>query len=101
MISTPAPASATKRFHKAVHIALGVRGDGRQEILGLWLEQNQGARFWPRVMNELRNRGVEDILLSVVDGLKGFPEAILAAFPGQTHHHLASRQGPEGCQPAS
>ena len=70
--------------NKAVHIALGVRADGTKEILGLWLEQNEGAKFWLRVMNELRNRGVEDILLAVVDGLKGFPEAILAVFPEAT-----------------
>jgi putative transposase len=70
--------------NKAVHIALGVRADGTKAILGLWLEQNEGAKFWLRVMNELRNRGVEDILLAVVDGLKGFPEAILAVFPEAT-----------------
>ncbi|MBM2716341.1 IS256 family transposase, partial [Mesorhizobium caraganae] len=62
--------------NKAIHIALGVRADGAKEVLGLWLEQNEGAKFWLRVMNELRNRGTEDILLAVVDGLKGFPEAI-------------------------
>ncbi len=67
--------------NKAVHIALGVRADGTKEILGLWLEQNEGAKFWLRVMNELKNRGVEDILIAVVDGLKGFPEAIQAVFP--------------------
>ena len=67
--------------NKAVHIALGVRADGAKEILGLWLEQNEGAKFWLRVMNELRNRGVEDVLLAVVDGLKGFPDAIRAVFP--------------------
>ena len=67
--------------NKAVHIALGVRADGGKEILGLWLEQNEGAKFWLRVVNELRNRGVEDILLAVVDGLKGFPDAIRAVFP--------------------
>jgi putative transposase len=67
--------------NKAVHIALGVRADGGKEILGLWLEQNEGAKFWLRVMNELRGRGVEDLLLAVVDGLKGFPEAIVAVFP--------------------
>jgi len=67
--------------NKAVHIALGVRADGAKEILGLWLEQNEGAKFWLRVMNELRNRGVEDLLLTVVDGLKGFPDAIRAVFP--------------------
>jgi putative transposase len=70
--------------NKAVHIALGVRADGAKEVLGLWLEQNEGAKFWLRVMNELRTRGVEDILIAVVDGLKGFPEAILAVFPEAT-----------------
>ncbi|PKP63251.1 MAG: IS256 family transposase [Alphaproteobacteria bacterium HGW-Alphaproteobacteria-8] len=67
--------------NKAVHIALGVRADGTKEVLGLWLEQNEGAKFWLRVMNELRHRGVEDVLLAVVDGLKGFPDAITAVFP--------------------
>jgi putative transposase len=67
--------------NKAVHVALGVRADGTKEILGLWLEQNEGAKFWLRVLNELRNRGVEDVLIAVVDGLKGFPDAIQAAFP--------------------
>src|SRR5213078_4719762 len=68
--------------NKAVHIALGVRADGTKEILGLWLEQNEGAKFWLRVMNELKNRGVEDVLIAVVDGLKGFPEAITAVSAG-------------------
>jgi len=62
--------------NKAVHIALGVRADGTKEILGLWLEQNEGAKFWLRVMNELKNRGVEDVLVAVVDGLKGFPDLL-------------------------
>jgi putative transposase len=70
--------------NKAIHIALGVRADGTKEILGLWLEQNEGAKFWLRVMNELKNRGVEDLLIAVVDGLKGFPEAITAVFPQAT-----------------
>ena len=70
--------------NKAVHVALGVRHDGGKEVLGLWLEQNEGAKFWLRVMNELKNRGVEDVLLAVVDGLKGFPEAITAVFPEAT-----------------
>jgi putative transposase len=70
--------------NKAVHIALGVRADGAKEILGLWLEQNEGAKFWLRVMNELKNRGVEDVLVAVVDGLKGFPDAITAVFPQAT-----------------
>jgi putative transposase len=67
--------------NKAVHIALGVRHDGGKEILGMWLEQNEGAKFWLRVMNELKNRGVDDLLIAVVDGLKGFPDAITAVFP--------------------
>ena len=67
--------------NKAIHIALGVGADGRKEVLGLWLEQNEGAKFWLRVMNELKHRGVDDILLAVVDGLKGFPDAITAVFP--------------------
>src|SRR5690242_11520931 len=70
--------------NKAVHIALGVRADGTKEVLGLWLEQNEGAKFRLRVMNELKNRGVEDVLVAVVDGLKGFPEAITAVFPEAT-----------------
>ncbi|UNC16438.1 IS256 family transposase (plasmid) [Acidiphilium multivorum] len=67
--------------NKAIHIALGVMADGTKVELGMWIEQNEGAKFWLRVMNELKNRGVEDILLAVVDGLKGFPEAITAVFP--------------------
>jgi putative transposase len=67
--------------NKAVYVALGVHPDGAKEILGLWIEQNEGAKFWLRVMNELRNRGVEDVLIAIVDGLKGFPEAITAVFP--------------------
>ncbi|EAU39965.1 TRm3 transposase [Fulvimarina pelagi HTCC2506] len=70
--------------NRTVHIALGVRADGTKDILGLWLEQNECAKFWLRVMNEMKNRGVEDVLLAVVDGLKGFPEAIVAVFPGAT-----------------
>ena len=67
--------------NKAVYIALGILPDGTKEILGLWIEQTEGAKFWLRVMNELKSRGVADILIAVVDGLKGFPEAINAAFP--------------------
>ncbi len=64
-----------------VYLALGVQADGTKDILGIWIETTEGAKFWLRVMNELRNRGVEDILITVVDGLKGFPEAIHAVFP--------------------
>lgn len=67
--------------NKAVYIALGILPDGTKEILGIWIEQTEGAKFWLRVMNELKNRGLGDILIAVVDGLKGFPEAITAVFP--------------------
>lgn len=67
--------------NKAVYIALGILPDGTKDILGLWIEQTEGAKFWLRVMNELKTRGVGDILIAVVDGLKGFPEAITAVFP--------------------
>lgn len=67
--------------NKAVYLALGVAADGTKEILGLWIEQTEGAKFWLRVMTELKNRGVGDILIAVVDGLKGFPEAIASLFP--------------------
>jgi len=67
--------------NKAVYIALGILPDGSKEIVGIWIEQTEGAKFWLRVMNELKNRGVADILIAVVDGLKGFPEAINAVFP--------------------
>src|ERR671912_899499 len=67
--------------NKAVYIALGVRADGTKEVLGLWIEQTEGAKFWLRVMNELKDRGIQDILIAVVDGLKDSPEAIAAVFP--------------------
>jgi putative transposase len=67
--------------NKAVYIALGVQADGTKDILGLWIETSEGAKFWLKVMNELKSRGVEDVLIAVVDGLKGFPEAINAVFP--------------------
>jgi len=67
--------------NRAVYLAIGVRCSGHKEILGLWIEQTEGAKFWLRVMTELRSRGVQDILIAVVDGLKGFPEAITSVFP--------------------
>jgi putative transposase len=67
--------------NKAVYLALGFTIEGHKEVLGLWIEQTEGAKFWLRVMNELRNRGVNDVFIAVVDGLKGFPEAINAMFP--------------------
>jgi len=70
--------------NKAAHIAIGLTLEGRKEVLGLWLESNEGAKFWLRVLTELRNRGVKDVLFACCDGLKGFPEAIEAAFPQTT-----------------
>lgn len=67
--------------NKAVYLAVGMRCSGHKEVLGLWIEQTEGAKFWLRVMTELRNRGTQDMLVAVVDGLKGFPEAITAVFP--------------------
>ena len=67
--------------NKAVYLAIGVTPDGRKDVLGIWIEQTEGAKFWMRVMSELRNRGVNDLLIAVVDGLKGFPDAISAVFP--------------------
>ncbi len=70
--------------NKAVHLAIGITALGRKEILGMWTAANEGAKFWLGVMNELKARGVRDVLIAVVDGLKGFPEAIEAAFPEAT-----------------
>jgi len=67
--------------NKAVYLALGIRAGGRKEVLGLWIEQTEGATFWLKVFNELKNRGLDDILIAVVDGLRGFPEAIEAVYP--------------------
>ena len=69
---------------KAVYLALGVRTDGAREILGLWIEQTEGAKFWLKVFTELRARGCEDILIAVTDGLKGMPEALETAYPQTT-----------------
>jgi putative transposase len=70
--------------NKAVYLALGVLPDGTREVLGIWIEQTEGAKFWLKVFNELRSRGVNDILIAVVDGLKGLAEAIEVAFPRTT-----------------
>jgi putative transposase len=70
--------------NKAIYLALGVLPDGTREILGLWIENTEGAKFWLKVFNDLRTRGVADILIAVVDGLKGLGEAIMTAFPKAT-----------------
>ena len=66
---------------KTIYLALGVNMEGQKELLGLWISENEGAKFWLQVLTEIKNRGVEKILVACVDGLKGFPGAIEAAFP--------------------
>ncbi len=66
---------------KAVYLAIGVNAAGHKEVLGLWIAQTEGAKFWLHVVTELKNRGVQDIFIACVDGLKGFPEAIEAVYP--------------------
>jgi putative transposase len=68
-------------LNKSAHVALAVNLRGEKEVLGLWLAENEGAKFWLGVLNELRNRGVQDIFIACMDGLKGLPEAVTAAFP--------------------
>lgn len=68
-------------INKAVYLALGVNMDGIKEVLGMWVAENEGAKFWLQVVTELKNRGVEDIFIACVDGLKGFPEAIETVYP--------------------
>src|SRR5690606_41620500 len=70
--------------NKAVYLALAVLPDGTREVLGIWIEQTEGAKFWLKVFNELRNRGVNDILFAVADGRKGWAKAIVRAFPTPT-----------------
>ena len=67
--------------NKAVYLALGIQRDGTKDVLGIWIQQSEGAKFWLSVMNELNHRGLKDILVAVIDGLKGFPEAISAVYP--------------------
>jgi putative transposase len=71
-------------INKAAHIAMGVDIAGRKQVLGIWLEQNEGAKFWLGVLTELKNRGVKDVLIACCDGLSGFPEAIEATWPKAT-----------------
>jgi putative transposase len=81
--------------NKAVYLAIGITREGTKDVLGLWIEQTEGAAFWLRVMTELQSRGVEDLLIALIDGLVGFPEAITTVFPQtQVHHcmvHLTRR----------
>ena len=67
--------------NKAVYLAIGINMEGRKEVLGMWIAPTEGAKFWLQIVTELKNRGVNDILIACVDGLKGFPEAIESVFP--------------------
>lgn len=68
-------------INKAIHLALGITLDGQKELLGMWIAENEGAKFWLSVLTELQNRGLEDILIACVDGLSGFPDAIQTVYP--------------------
>jgi transposase-like protein len=70
-----------KVVKKSIYMALAINLEGRKELLGLWIDQTEGAKFWLRILNELKNRGLQDVLIAAVDGLTGFPEAIAAVFP--------------------
>jgi putative transposase len=67
--------------NRAVHVAIGVNLEGKKEVLGLWTTNNEGAKFWLQVLTEIKNRGVQDIFIACVDGLKGFPDAIETVYP--------------------
>jgi putative transposase len=71
-------------INKAIYLVLGVNMEGKKELLGMWVSQNEGAKFWMSVLTEIKNRGVEDIFITCVDGLTGFPDAIEAVFPMTT-----------------
>jgi len=68
-------------YNKAVYVALGITTEGMKEVLGLWIAKNEGAKFWLQVVSELQNRGLKDIFIACVDGLKGFPDAVESIFP--------------------
>lgn len=68
-------------INKSIYLALGVNMEGHKELLGMWLSENEGAKFWLNVLTELQNRGVKDVLIACVDGLKGFPDAINTVYP--------------------
>ncbi len=83
--------------NKAVYLALGVLPDGTRDILGLWIENTEGAKFWMKVFNDLKTRGVDDILIAVTDGLKGMAEAMAVVYPG--HHAADLHRAPDPQQP--
>jgi putative transposase len=83
--------------NKAIYVALGVLPDGTRDILGLWIETTEGAKFWLKVFNDLKTRGVADILIAFTDGLKGMAEALGAVFPG--HHRADLHRASDPQQP--
>src|SRR5205823_10111005 len=83
--------------NKASYVVLGVNLEGQKEVLGLWVAQTEGAKFWLQVLTELQNRGVKDIFIACVDGLKGFPEAIEAVYP-RTEVQLCIEIGRASCR---
>ncbi len=84
---------------RACYLALGVTVDGERDVLGMWFQETEGAKFWMQVLTELKQRGVQDILICCVDGLKGFPEAIEAIFPKTVGADV--HRAPDPPQPAS
>jgi transposase-like protein len=74
-------------INKSIFLALGINKEGEKELLGMWIAENEGAKFWLNVLTELQNRGVEDIFIACIDGLKGFPDAINSVYP-ETHIQL-------------
>ena len=72
-------------INKSIFLALGINTEGHNKLMGMWIAEKEGAKFWLNVLTELQNRGVQDILMACVDGLKGFPDAINAVFP-QSHN---------------
>ena len=76
-----------KNINKALYVALAINWEGRKEVLGLWLSDTEGAKFWMSVLTDIKNRGVEDILIACMDGLTGFPDAVKAVFPNTHIQH--------------
>ena len=68
-------------INKSIYLALAINMEGKKELLGMWISENEGSKFWMQVLTEIQTRGVKDIYIASVDGLKGFPEAINTVFP--------------------
>ncbi len=77
-------------INKAIYLALGINLEGNKELLGMWLSENEGAKFWLSILTELQNRGIKDIFIACVDGLKGFPDAINTAYPDTRYNSALS-----------